>query len=759
MWLNYRCVGAFFKVHQAVVRKFALLLLSAASGLAAQPKIGLALSGGGAKGFAHIGAMEIIDSLGIPIHIVSGTSMGAVVGGLYAIGYTPGQIENVVRRIDWNELMTSEPRRLHRPYLQRSVSDRHILGLKLANNKVLIPSGFINGQKIYAELSLYTQGFHGRQNFLDFPRPFVCVATELNTGRERVFTNGLLVDAMRASMAIPSVFKPYKIGRHYFLDGGVVNNFPADKLKDMGADIILGIDVQTTISDTMTRPTVANIVEKTIMYVNFKTTAEREAMCNLIIKPNMMGYGVSDFSQHETLIERGREEARRHIPQLLHLKDSIENLSTNNIKVYQPLPDTLFIKHVELQGRKNVDIATIKGLMNIREQSYTTKKNLEQRLPYLYGTGFFDQVSYQLHPLSGDSVILEFNMREAESDGSLNLGLRYDQDFGIGILLNYQRRNILFMGSMLNADVVMGETPRFSVDYHFNRGVIPGLGISTRGIISGYNVYAENKFQGRAGDDDIQTRIYWQATALNHYNYGGFIEHHFSALNYRRVPGLNDILSERNLIRNNYHHLNVGLFFRTDRMDRTVYPHHGRFNDVSIRLVDPVYKSNNQQPARYFLNINTQARWAYEISDGWVLQPNASLVMSFFNTPTVPYAAFLGGVGGNYFNNQLPFVGFRYRELGTTRALENDNSFFRNNAAAIGLDVQYNLQRNTYITALINVGNIAKRPSGFFTDPEWLVGYGVKVGFLSIAGPIELTIHRNTSTGSIFGFFNFGYWF
>jgi len=741
---------------RCVITSLALVVTTLS--LSAQTKVGLALSGGGAKGFAHVGAMEIIDSLNIPIHMVSGTSMGAVVGGLYAIGYSPEQIESVVETLDWGELLSSEPKRLHRPYLQRSLSDRHILGLKLANRNVLIPSGFINGQKIYAELSRLTQGFHGKQNFLDFPRPFVTVATELNTGREVVFTNGLLADAMRASMAIPSVFKPYRLNNQYLLDGGIVNNFPTDKLIDIGANVIIGIDVQTTISDTLTRPTITNIVEKTSMYVNFNTTAAREALCNIIIRPDMGGFGVSDFSQYSELIEMGRRAARDMIPELLELKKALEGEDVFVNASFNKLPDSIYVASITLHGRKNVDIATIKGLMNVKAESYTTIHNLENRLPYLYGTDFFDQVSYHIHPLQRDTVELEFQISEAQSDGSLNLGLRYDQHFGVGILVNYQRRNIFLMGSVLNVDLIMGETPRFSFDYHFNRGVIPGLGISTNGIFSSYNLYAENDFQGRAGDDNIQTRIYWQATALNHYNYGGFIEHHFSAMNFRQVPGLNPILSSRNLIRNNYHHLNVGVFFRTDRMNKTVYPTNGRFNNVTIRLVDPIYKTS-EQGGPYFLNINSVGRWAYELKDKWVIQPNTSLVMTYFNTPTLPYAAFLGGLGENYFNNQLPFVGFRYRELGTTRSLDDDDSFFRFNAATVGVDLQYELQKNTYVTALFNLGTLGRRPSDFYNDPEWVMGYGIKAGFVSIAGPIEVAIHRNTSTGSIFGFFNFGYWF
>lgn len=130
---------------------------------------------------------------------------------------------------------------------------------------------------------------------------------------------------------------------------------------------------------------------------------------------------------------------------------------------------------------------------------------------------------------------------------------------------------------------------------------------------------------------------------------------------------------------------------------------------------------SSEQGGPYFLNINSVGRWAYELKDKWVIQPNTSLVMTYFNTPTLPYAAFLGGLGENYFNNQLPFVGFRYRELGTTRSLDDDDSFFRFNAATVGVDLQYELQKNTYVTALFNLGTLGRRPSDFYNDPEWVM--------------------------------------
>ncbi|MCC5915727.1 MAG: patatin-like phospholipase family protein [Cryomorphaceae bacterium] len=727
---------------------------------AQRPKVGLVLSGGGAKGFAHVGVLEILDSLGIPVDMVAGTSIGAVVGGLYAIGHKPRSIRNIIESADWDDLISSEPKRLYRPYLERNRHDRYILKLKLQENKVLVPSGFVNGQKVYTKLSHLTQGFHGEIDFLKLPRQFVCIATELNTGRERVLTSGILTDAMRASMAIPSIFMPFNLNGTYMIDGGVVNNFPADKLVELGADIIIGIDVQTTIGDTIKRPTLARILEKTGMYINFQTTAEREAHCDLIIRPDMTGLGVPDFDKNKLIIRRGREEARNQMEALKKIAEIFKNYPPDSVPEYQPFPDTIFVNKIRHPGREKVDKATIKGVLGVKPENPVSISGLEKNINFLYGTDFFDQVSYHIF-LEADSndYTLEIRVREAESDGILGLGLRYDIDFGIGILLNYTRRNVVFKGSVLSADAVMGETPRFSFDYYFNKGKFPGLGISTRAIFSNYDFYAMNSYQGKSSHDDVQTKLYWQATSHNNFNYGGFIEHHYTSQSFSGLPSFRESLFDNNYIRPFLYHLNLGIFFRSDFLNKNVYPTSGRSNTTEIRLVNNTYASYRSGTEASFLNIKFNYLWAYAATENISVQPRMGGVFSFFNQATLPYMAFLGGMGENYFNNQIPMVGFRYRELGTAGTIEDPRQLFRDNALLVGLDVQWEWRKNMYLVAMTNIAGVGGRPSSLYADPEWHLGYGLKVGYSTMAGPLELAIHRSTATGSLLGFFNFGFWF
>ncbi len=199
-----------------------------------RPVVGLCLSGGGAKGFSHIGVLHIIDSLGRPIDYVTGTSMGSIIGGLYAIGYEPEQIANEVTHANWSNLLDQNPIRKYEPIGMKDHSKRTLLTLGFSDWKVSLPTAINNANKLFRKLEEVTFGYHGERDFTKFPRGFVCIAADLHTGEKIVFHQGSLPDAMRASMSIPSMFAPHKYKGMTLVDGGTINNFTTDQLIKLG---------------------------------------------------------------------------------------------------------------------------------------------------------------------------------------------------------------------------------------------------------------------------------------------------------------------------------------------------------------------------------------------------------------------------------------------------------------------------------------------------------------------------------------------
>ncbi len=723
-----------------------------------RPQVGLVLSGGGAKGFAHVGVLEILDSLEIPIDMVSGTSMGAIVGGLYAIGYSGDQIDSVVRNTYWSEVLSNEPQRLYRPFSARSLEDRYLLRVGFSDFKPLTPSGFINGQKIYTTLMFLIQGYHGQQDFLKFPRKFICVATELNNGYERVFTKGHLVDAMRASMAIPSVFKPYIIDGKFHLDGGIVNNFPSDKLAEQGAAIIIGVDVQTTFSDTISRPNLTRIIEKTSMYKNFQTTLERELLCDLIVRPDMTGFSVGDFESNAAIIEAGKNAARAMIPELLAIKKKLDRYKIAAPPTYRPLPKVIAIKAVGVAGLQKVDKATVIGILDVRAESEVAVQTLENNLKFLYGTGLFEQVWYELLPAANGKFDLIVKVQETDYNGSINLGLRYDPDFRIGILINLNRKNLLFRGGQFNLDMVLGETPRYLLDYHFNRGALPGFGISSQGISSNFSFFSGGSFQGLAGHDDITTKLYWQATTKSEHQVGGFMGYQFAGMNFSRLPSLREELKVGEL-EPRFSHFLFGGFYRFDRMNKSTFPTKGTAAEIEVKFVDGIRNTASAENGPIFLNISWNYQRAKEFAPGWTVLPSFRGALVLLNDATLPYKAFLGGLGQNYFNNQIPMLGMRYRELGTYQPFETPLDFFQNSAVLAGLEIRWQPIKNLYTSAIAQVGGVGNRPLDFVEKPEYFLGYGLRASYNTVAGPLEITVHRSSAINRTLVYFNYGFWF
>lgn len=239
-----------------------LLCLCFTNGLMAQgevrPKVGLVLSGGGAKGVAHIGVLKVLEEAEIPIDFISGTSMGAIIGGLYSIGYTAEKLDSMVRTQDWMFLLTDQIARPYSSFNTKYEKKHFLVNVSLgADKKISAPSGIIKGQGILNKFTGLTTGYHQIESFDSLPIPFACVAGDLKSGKEIVIRKGNLPLAMRTSMAVPGVFEPVYRNDMVLVDGGIFNNFPVDVAKEMGADITIGVDLST---EAFVEPDYGNVV-------------------------------------------------------------------------------------------------------------------------------------------------------------------------------------------------------------------------------------------------------------------------------------------------------------------------------------------------------------------------------------------------------------------------------------------------------------------------------------------------------------------
>ncbi|MCD8236151.1 MAG: patatin-like phospholipase family protein [Prevotellaceae bacterium] len=293
---------------------------------ASRPTIAVVLSGGGAKGAAHVGALKIIEEAGIPVDIVVGTSMGAIVGGLYSSGYTPESIDSIFRVQDWMVLLTDRKHSYEESFLARERQDDYIMNIPLdRRSSPVSKTGLIEGGNVMKMFRKLMKAYPDSIDFNKLPVRFACVAEDIVSGREVVFHDGDINQAMRSSMSIPGVFRPIKKDSLLLVDGGILNNYPVDIAREMGADIVIGVDLGEGMLKGDKIKTVMDIVNQISGIAGAAKYKSNKKDTDIYIKVDVTGYNAASFTKNaiDTLIARGEEAARKKFDDLRSLADSI----------------------------------------------------------------------------------------------------------------------------------------------------------------------------------------------------------------------------------------------------------------------------------------------------------------------------------------------------------------------------------------------------------------------------------------------------
>ena len=402
-----------------------------------RPKIGLALSGGSAKGFAHAGVIKVIDSLQIPIDYIAATSFGSIIGALYSMGYSGKDLERMGAETDWNKVLTDLPDRKELPYFKKLDSDKYQLQLGLKGYKPIAPSGLINGQRVYLGLNKWIKEYEKIDDFDEFPIPFKCIAADLITGNEVILDKGSITKAIRASCSIPSVFKPVEWGDSLLDDGGVINNLPIDVVKAMGADIIIAVDVATSPSFEI-EYNVIDVVARSAR-INEENRKDKQLKdADIIIRPDLDKYGWFDFDNtlFRNMVNDGYKAAINNIDDLTELKESLGEVDYAR-KHINLLPNSI-ISNISIIGNENLSDSFLKRLIGIRIGDYFNTDIIDKNISQMYSLGYFKIIRYTLDE-EQEGVHLIFHIKE-DSMKKLNVGARWDEEEGVigiaGVLIH-----------------------------------------------------------------------------------------------------------------------------------------------------------------------------------------------------------------------------------------------------------------------------------------------------------------------------------
>jgi NTE family protein len=430
-----------------------------------RPKIGLALGGGGALGMAHIGVLRILEEQRIPIDYIAGTSMGAVIGGLYANGMSPDEIEAFLQGLDWNEVLTDATPRRELAFRRKQEDQRYLLEVGLGRSGIKMGTGMSAGQKFNNLLELQTMRSASITDFNQLPIPFRAVSTDLLSGKPYVIDHGNLALAMRASMAVPGAFTAVEIDGRLMVDGGIVDNLPVDVVRSMGADIVIAVDVgaKSDKVDPDELKSIAGVLSRTYMIMRRPGQLESFEKADIGLQPDMDEFSASEFARVTELVEQGSICALEHLPSLGKL--SVDPESYTEFLEQQRLapPGDVRIDEITISGNDRVAGKAIEGRIRSKTGVPFDEKAMQLDLMRIYGIGEFEQVLFQLEQKTNDTAVLNYSMLEkAWGPLYLALGLHLRSDFendtSWGVLLNLTRRSINRLGAEWRNELKIGNS-------------------------------------------------------------------------------------------------------------------------------------------------------------------------------------------------------------------------------------------------------------------------------------------------------------
>lgn len=692
------------------------------------PKIGLSLSGGGAKGFAHIGVLKVLDSLGVKIDHISGTSMGAIVGGLYASGYSGKEIEKIMYETDFYALLANQKPRKEISFFDKT-TDKYLIALPIQKRKIALPSSISTGQNTFYILKELFKNVSSVQHFSDLPIPFMCVATNLETGEPKIFEEGDLVKSIMASAAFPSLLDPVKIGDAVYVDGAMSINYPSQPLKEKGVDIVIGVNLSTGLSN---KEQITNIVDILNQIVDFgiqKSTKKQLSSTDISIHPNLQGMKVTSFDEKRKILSIGYNEALKYTELLDNLPkrkpSDIAKVPTN------PIYSNLYkIDSLSVNQNFTYNQDYIQGKMGLKVPSVQTFRSINKMVDKLYATNNFSLINYDILHENGKNI-LKLSTTEIDNQYMLKFGLHYDEIFKTGLLMNTTIKRFLLKNSILSLDIIVGgNTPRYYFNYFVDNGYIPGFGLYSSGM----------SFELKNNDGDtyetwrwLRNEAYIQSIWRDKFAIGGGLSVDY----FESKTGSNSYENKTSFV-------NPYVFIKSDNRDDSDFPTRGFYLNARGKFIDIFDRKEQklgQVDAHLQINIPLAERFAYG------LNLYGGLTLSD-ETPSSYYKFYAGGIfGQNLGGNFMNFQGYHFGNLAV------------NNLVIASNHLQMKIKKNYFLTGHFSIIN----PFNDHTLKSILkishFSGGITAGYKSPFGQIKLNYSRASDRNR--GVFSviLGHWF
>lgn len=741
-----------------------------------KPKVALVLSGGGAKGIAHIPVLQKLDSLGIVPDLVIGTSMGSVIGGLYAAGYSGDEIEQLTAKVEWNEILGGNISLRDVGVEEKSEFDRYLVNLDIIQGKPKVKPALLKDQNLRELLSSFLYPVYKIQNFDDLPIPFRSVTTDLVNGKEVVISDGSLALAIRASMSIPSVFEPVRYKNTLLIDGGILNNFPTDIAKQLGADIIIGSDVGGGMEPIEELNEITTILFQASMMTSNLKNPENQALCDILIDhfPNLT-YSTQDFSKGDVIYKEGLIATNQNLQPLVALAERLKGF-TQRTHQLPPVKNEIFIDDIEYNDMSPENLVLVKARMNITPKTAYSTNDLKRSINHAMGTEIFNQITYSAKIKDGKTTLVLTG--HEKSKNQISGTIHYDTRQGVGLAVNYTRRNILGYSSRLLIGADIAEQPKFRLEYQQNIGKLKKWW--WRGQIYGQKSKQSYYVNGNLGEE-LKNSFFKSTIQFNKdinplFQYFGVdLNYEHNKIKPKLNPSVNDnIYDLKHYTSDNFE---VGMHFSQNSMNKVFFPNVGLY--FKARIARSIIHNVNMQYNESFINnvsgsTNGFTKFSLEFEKRIPFKKKFSLItnvtsgLTFVDTEQSNKISFLENgqgaqytLGGNLLSNRrdsFTFSGLGDSELIVTQFVK----------AHLGL--QINATRSIYITPYVNYATVGfDNADSFFKDiftssTQWtetsqtsnLYSVGTIFSYHSILGPVNFDIAYVSQVKKIPLFFSVG---
>ncbi len=686
--------------------------------------VGLTLSGGGAAGLAHIGVLKVFEEAGIPVDLVTGTSMGAIVGALYAMGYTPEQMDAEVRKTDWRALFEERVDRKYLPMEEKKYDGLFTVSFPVEGTRVVLPAGLVSGNHIFNLLARLTWQYHGIEDFLELPRPFLCIATDLETGEQIILDRGFLPDAIRASMSIPSIFEPVWLNGRYLVDGGVVNNMPVQEAFDLGADFVISVNSSSDLRPADELLSLPDILTQTIA-IGMRTSMHiQRDRADFNIQPDLSRYTTLSFGDVDEIIRAGETAARARIDEIRALADSLNDLrSTRNgshIPAFQRL-ESFRVRSVSFEGLKTVPEDHIRSKLQIYSGNTVDEQILANALMRLYGMQRFDRITYRLD-WNGtyDEADLVIHLEE-QTANIIQTGIFHNNMTGPSILFNASFRNLIFPASTARLNLRLGYETMAETEYFNYIGIEPRLAFYGS---AGFRERELDIYQNSLREAEVKTDMLY-AEGLTGPLYSSVfrmgIGYRFEHFRLSESIGFLDLRSSWTSL-----HLLAGEL-EFDNLDRSDLPSSG-----GHFLLRADYAPDFLPNETTFGRIHGSWTGHYPVAPRLTLVHTLRGGYSLGNSLPLHYRYYAGG--------HRSFAGYRKDALA-------GNYIF-----TTGLGVRYRFYGQFHITPSVDIGNAYDRiGQSVFEEPlRW--GWATALSWNTVLGPIEAILMGSRDNAVLFEF-------